>query len=124
MDERRRLFLKAATGGAVLGGLSPLANAWQNPRNCKTDLQAHIAFDMNSGLVLFGDNERAPMQPASMAKMMTLMLIYEAVRDEIYDLAEICHAASLCVARAIARGVYNAKKLPGDPMPTFKNFNN
>ena len=42
--------------------------------------------------------------------------------DEVYDLAEICHAASLCMARAIARGVYNAKKLPGDPMPTFKNF--
>jgi len=44
------------------------------------------------------------------------------LKDEIYDLAEICHAASLCMARAIARGVYNAKKLPGDPMPTFKNF--
>ncbi len=45
------------------------------------------------------------------------------LRDETYDLAEICHAASLCMARAIARGFYNAKNLPGDPMPTFKNFN-
>ena len=43
------------------------------------------------------------------------------LRDEVYDLAEICHAASLCMARAT--GVYNAKKMPGDPMPTFKNFN-
>ena len=45
------------------------------------------------------------------------------LRDEVYDFAEICHAASLCMTRAIARGVYNAKKLQGDPMPTFKNFN-
>ena len=45
------------------------------------------------------------------------------LKDEIYDLAEICHAASLCMARAIARGFYNAKSLLGDPMPTYKNFN-
>jgi len=45
------------------------------------------------------------------------------LRDEVYDFAEICHAASLCMARAIARGVYNAKNLPGDPMPTYKKFN-
>ena len=45
------------------------------------------------------------------------------LREEVYDLAEICHAASLCMARAIARGFYNAENLPGDPMPTFKNFN-
>ena len=45
------------------------------------------------------------------------------LRDEIYDLAEICHAASLCMARAIARGFYNAENLPGDPMPTYKKFN-
>jgi D-aminopeptidase len=45
------------------------------------------------------------------------------LRDEIYDLAKICHAASLCMARAIARGFYNAENLPGDPMPTYKNFN-
>jgi L-aminopeptidase/D-esterase-like protein len=45
------------------------------------------------------------------------------LRDEIYDLAEICHAASLCMARAIARGFYNAKSLLGDPMPTYKSYN-
>ncbi|MFL2766236.1 MAG: P1 family peptidase [Paracoccaceae bacterium] len=36
-------------------------------------------------------------------------------RDEVYDLAEICHAASLCMARAIARGVYNAENSTGRP---------
>tara|TARA_B100000963_G_C22523898_1_gene624364 strand:- start:86 stop:1090 length:1005 start_codon:yes stop_codon:yes gene_type:complete len=46
-----------------------------------------------------------------------------SLKDEIYDLAEICHAASLCMARAIARGVYNADDLPDDPRPTFKKLN-
>ena len=45
------------------------------------------------------------------------------LQDEVYDFAEICHAASLCMARAIARGVYNAENLPGDPMPTYKKLN-
>lgn len=34
-------------------------------------------------------------------------------------MAEICHFASLCVARAIARGVYNATPFDNDVVPTF-----
>ena len=37
--------------------------------------------------------------------------------------AELCHAASLCVARAAARGIYEATSEPGDTLPTWANFN-
>jgi len=32
---------------------------------------------------------------------------------------ELCHAAALCLSRAIARGVYAAQPLPGDTLPTW-----
>ncbi|MBT8457283.1 MAG: P1 family peptidase [Alphaproteobacteria bacterium] len=35
------------------------------------------------------------------------------------DVAEISHAAALCLARAIARGVYLASPAPGDLLPTW-----
>ena len=34
------------------------------------------------------------------------------------DILKIGHAASICLARAIARGVYEAKAATSDPMPT------
>jgi len=37
--------------------------------------------------------------------------------------AELCHAASLCVARAAARGIYEATSEPGDTLPTWANLN-
>ncbi|MEL7166861.1 MAG: P1 family peptidase [Pseudomonadota bacterium] len=38
-------------------------------------------------------------------------------------LAEIGHAAALCLARAIARGVYAATAAPGDLLPTWAELN-
>lgn len=32
---------------------------------------------------------------------------------------ELCHAAALCLSRAVARGVYAAQPLPGDTLPTW-----
>ena len=32
------------------------------------------------------------------------------------DLLDICHAASLCLARAVARGIYHARPQPGDAL--------
>ncbi len=40
--------------------------------------------------------------------------------DPIRDLFQIGHAAACCLARAIARGVYEAQALPGDRQPTWK----
>lgn len=39
------------------------------------------------------------------------------------DLAQICHAAALCLSRAIARGVHAASPAPNDLLPTWSEFN-
>ncbi|MEM6381368.1 MAG: P1 family peptidase [Pseudomonadota bacterium] len=39
-------------------------------------------------------------------------------------LAQIGHGAAVCVARAIARGVFEATPQPGDMLPTWKEQNN
>ncbi len=40
--------------------------------------------------------------------------------DPIGELAMVGHAASLCLARAIARGIWEATPAPGDPLPTLR----
>jgi D-aminopeptidase len=35
----------------------------------------------------------------------------------------ICHAAALCLTRAIARGVYHAEAHPNDLLPTWSALN-
>lgn len=40
--------------------------------------------------------------------------------NSIGDQAEICHAAAVCLSRAIARGVYEATSAPGDLLPCWK----
>ena len=40
--------------------------------------------------------------------------------DEVADTLNIGHAAALCLSRAIARGVYHAKKADGDTLPTWQ----
>lgn len=39
--------------------------------------------------------------------------------DGAVDLTWLGHLAALCLARAVARGVYHARPAPGDPMPTW-----
>lgn len=41
--------------------------------------------------------------------------------DPIADTLMIGHAAATCLARAIARGVYNATPAPDDPLPCFQS---
>ena len=36
------------------------------------------------------------------------------------ELIRVGHAAATCLARAIARAVYEASPAPGDPMPTWR----
>lgn len=36
-----------------------------------------------------------------------------------WQMQEICHAASLCLSRAIARGIYHATPAPGDLLPCW-----
>ncbi|MEQ8195796.1 MAG: D-alanyl-D-alanine carboxypeptidase, partial [Rhodospirillales bacterium] len=44
---------------------------------------AHQAMvkELETGTVLFEKNARTPMKPASMAKMMTIYLVFERLRD-------------------------------------------
>ena len=44
----------------------------------------------------------------------------KALTDPLPDLAEIGMAAGDCLARAIARGVYEATPAPGDLVPTWR----
>ena len=39
--------------------------------------------------------------------------------DPAADMLDLCHAASLCLARAIARAVYEARAEPGDLLPCW-----
>jgi D-aminopeptidase len=42
------------------------------------------------------------------------------VVDPIFDLIALGHAAAVCLARAIARAVYEAQPAPGDMFPTWR----
>ena len=42
------------------------------------------------------------------------------VADPIFDLIALGHAAAVCLARAIARAVYEAKPAPSDMFPTWR----
>ncbi|MBC6406834.1 MAG: P1 family peptidase [Rhodobacteraceae bacterium] len=46
----------------------------------------------------------------------------KAVRDSSEDLLRIGHAAALCLARAIARGVYEATPAEGDRVPCYQQW--
>lgn len=41
--------------------------------------------------------------------------------SDINDLIHICHAASICLSRSIAKAVYAAQDAPGDTVPTWQN---
>ncbi|MFK7743778.1 MAG: P1 family peptidase [Roseobacter sp.] len=47
----------------------------------------------------------------------------QALTDPLSELAQIGHAASICLARAIARAIYAATPAPGDLMPTYHTVN-
>lgn len=58
--------------------LSPLPAA---AKNLKLAVHSAILMDMTTGRVLFAQNANAPVQPASIAKVLTLYLADEAIRD-------------------------------------------
>ena len=46
------------------------------------------------------------------------------IKIEQSDIYNIGHAASICLSRAIARGVYEAKPSKNDTLPTWKEVEN
>lgn len=64
------LFLLVCSG---IGGASA--------QGFNTELEHVILYDVGSGTVLYQRNADAPMPPASMAKLMTMAVVFEALRD-------------------------------------------
>ncbi|MCI4665426.1 MAG: D-alanyl-D-alanine carboxypeptidase [Neomegalonema sp.] len=76
---RLQAGLRIATALALaIVGLSILAPSHADARPKRG---AYIIVDMKSGVVLSSRRSRAPMRPASLTKMMTLYLTFEALRD-------------------------------------------
>ncbi|MFQ5624841.1 MAG: D-alanyl-D-alanine carboxypeptidase family protein [Paracoccaceae bacterium] len=47
----------------------------------ETEARSMLVMDHSSGIVLFAKNEAAPLPPASMSKLMTLYMVFEALRE-------------------------------------------
>ena len=79
----RRRCLAAAVTTAVIAGLATLpANALD------TAARSAMVVDMSSGAVLLEKNVDAPLPPASMSKLMTLNMVFEALQQGRLSLDE------------------------------------
>lgn len=99
MDRGWRSFFSrpAALGLALLfPALIPLAPAWGQ---IGSERYSSIVVDAGTGDVLEAANPDAPRHPASLAKLMTLYMVFEALRDRRISLDELvpvsAHAASM-----------------------------
>jgi D-alanyl-D-alanine carboxypeptidase (penicillin-binding protein 5/6) len=68
-----RLFAAATLGAALLA--APLAHAFE------TRASSAFVMDMTTGTVLLNKNADIPLPPASMSKLMTLYMTFEALRE-------------------------------------------
>lgn len=102
MTARRLVALSTAMLFALIlgGGMSPAsaqipysALAWNEPR------YAAVVIDANSGEVLYAKNADSPRYPASITKIMTLYLTFEALQSGKLSLSDTIvissHAASM-----------------------------
>jgi D-alanyl-D-alanine carboxypeptidase (penicillin-binding protein 5/6) len=80
MIQRTRSFLAAGLAGLLIS-TSPLAAF-------DTEATAAFVLDAKTGTVLLAKNADEAMPPASMSKLMTLYMAFEAVRDGRLDLNE------------------------------------
>ncbi len=89
-----RLALMAGVGASLSVALSPAAQA-----QIGSDRYSSIVVDAATGNVLEQANPDAPRHPASLAKLMTLYMVFEALRDRRISLNEMvpvsAHAASM-----------------------------
>ena len=76
----RRLFVVLVAAIAISGCTSMELEAPQPPR-LATDRYAAIVIDGNSGRMLYQSNAEATRYPASLTKMMTLYLLFEALES-------------------------------------------
>lgn len=88
-------IVKAAFACAVLAGLMPAAAT-----AFETRATAAYVIDHGTGTVLMSKNADVPLPPASMSKLMTLHMLFEALRDGRVDLDDEFRVS----ARAAAMG--------------------
>ena len=97
-----------AVSFAALG----LAGVEQAAAQIGSDRYSSIVVDATTGIVLEAANPDAPRHPASLTKLMTLYMAFEALRDRRVTMDELVpvttHAASMepsklgsCLARAL-----------------------
>jgi len=89
-----RTALGAALAGATIVGLAPAAHA-----QIGSDRYSSIVVEARTGQVLEAENPDAERHPASLTKMMTLYMAFEALRDRRIALGDLipvsAHAASM-----------------------------
>jgi D-alanyl-D-alanine carboxypeptidase (penicillin-binding protein 5/6) len=72
---RPRHILASLLVGLVVGGLSPSAQAFE------TSARAAVLLDLQSGQELYAKNPDLPLPPASMSKLMTVLMVFERLAD-------------------------------------------
>jgi serine-type D-Ala-D-Ala carboxypeptidase (penicillin-binding protein 5/6) len=74
---RSRLYpsLLSLLAVLLLGGLAPRAEAYE------TSAQAAFLIDLQSGQELYAKNADVPLPPASMSKLMTVLMVFERLAD-------------------------------------------
>lgn len=74
---------------------NPILNGFSTEISCK----AYVLYEMNSGKLICGENVDEKLAPASITKIMTLILIYDAISDGRINLTDnvtvSAHAASM-----------------------------
>lgn len=93
---RRRLFLRAAMGSLVFAFVPHRSAAAQ-------DRYAGIVIDAVSGAVLYDDNADARRFPASLTKIMTLYMLFDAIRRGELRLDDVLTASSSAAVQPASR---------------------
>ena len=98
---RRRLQTTGIMSGLLFAGLIALLVAWSGPAMAQIGSERYASFvvDVASGQVLEAVNADEPRFPASLTKLMTIYLLFEALRDHRVTLDQpvpvSLHAASM-----------------------------
>ena len=99
--------LARAMSKAVLAATLAACFMMVHPANAGGGKHAAIVIDANTGKVLFSDNPDAPRHPASLTKMMTLYMLFEAMEAGRVNRASAVpiskHAASMAPTKLGAK---------------------
>ena len=72
---RRLLIVLSLLAGVLTGGPAARAEVYDTPAH------AAILIDLQSGQELYAKNADVPLHPASMSKLMTVLMVFERLAD-------------------------------------------